>query len=122
MSDFVTYNGSQYSVEKLNTIKGDGAKTSVQLDRLHEFDKAPTAKVSSLIVTPYMEGFAVIAKPEGEIKFPVTVHIVSKMLLKKIKHDPNAKYYDPSKPPIVQNFDRPRYNNYNARETNYRPR
>jgi hypothetical protein len=122
MSDFVTYNGSQYSVEKLNTIKGDGAKTSVQLEKLYEFNKAPTAKVSSLIVTPYMDGFAVIAKPEGEIKFPAAAHIVSKVVLKKIKHDPNAKYFDPSTPPVVQNFDRPRYNNYNARVPSYRPR
>lgn len=122
MSDFVTYNGSQYSVEKLNTIKGDGARTSLSFEKLHGFDVAPVAKVSSLIVTPYMEGFAVVVKPEGELKFPIQAHIVSKVVLKKIKHDPSAKYYDPSIPPQVQSYDRPRYNNYNARVPAYRPR
>lgn len=50
--------------------------------------------VTTIIVTPFQDGFSVIVKPVGDQVFPADVHIVSKMILKKIKHDPNAKYME----------------------------
>lgn len=111
MNDFVTYNGNQYSASKLNTIKGEGAKTSVSKEQLKGFDTAPTGLVDSVIVTPFDDGFAVIIKPENkEITFPCTAYILSKMVLKKVKYDPNAKFVE-TEPPQQRQERAPEWNN-----------
>lgn len=123
MTDFVTYNGNQYDAAKLNLVKGEGSKISVTADKLANLETAQTSdKVSSLIITPFQEGFSVVAKPVGETVFPAQAHIVSKMILKKVKHDPTARFVEtnvqPERPQFRQDLnrnDRPRWdNNRNA--------
>ncbi len=110
MNNFVTYNGNQYDAQKLNLVKGEGAKTKVVMEQLYNYNEAQTsAFVTSIIVTPFQEGFSVVVKPETEQNFPAEAHIVSKMILKKIKYDPNVKYVEtelqPERPAFRQ--DRP---------------
>lgn len=119
MTDFVTYNGNQYDPAKLNQSKGEGAKATVVLDQLYNYSEAPkSSAVTTIIVTPFQDGFSVIVKPVGDQMFPAAVHIVSKMILKKIKHDPNAKYVEtdvqPERPAFRQ--ERPQ-NNWNNRSS-----
>jgi hypothetical protein len=89
----VTYNGNNYLLSNLLLIKGEGNKTAVKLSQLAGLDQAlVSSEVRSCIVTPGIDGLHVLVKPEGELKENPTVYILSKVILKKIKHDPKVKH------------------------------
>lgn len=119
MIDTVTYNGNQYEAAKLNLAKGEGAKITVTTDMLYNLNEAQSSdKVSALIITPFKEGFSVVAKPKGETTLPCQAHIVSKMILKKIKYDPREHIVEP--PRQTQFQDNSRWNSRPQQNNNTR--
>lgn len=118
MTDFVTHNGNQYETDKLIMIRGEGGKASVKLEQLKNLHSAQSSdKTDKAIVIPFEDGFHVLLKPVGEIKSDSVVYIISKVLLKKIKYDPNAKYVETEvqqERPVYRQ-ERPPQNNWNNR-------
>lgn len=87
MSDTVTYNGVEYSVDKILLIKGEGAKVEIDKTKQSNVEQAYRSdKTKHPIVIPVDTGYYTLIAPLEENTKSKVAYVLSKFVLKRLRN------------------------------------